>query len=208
MRYIVEKTNEINPGVDSKEWDKANLGYVDKNRWTDGLYKSPETTFKLLRGPEGLSVLMHTNEEILRSEIKEENGMVCTDSCMEFFYKPSPWDPRYFNFEMNPDGVMFISIGTHRYDRTLIFEDRKTFDIVTNAKNGDWTIKYYIPDNFVNQWFSDLPKMTNGNSSNIARGNFYKCGEQTVKPHLASWAEVEVEIGDFHTPDFFGKLVF
>ena len=34
MRYIVEKTSVVNPGIDSKEWDKTNMGYVDKNRWT------------------------------------------------------------------------------------------------------------------------------------------------------------------------------
>ena len=40
------------------------------------------------------------------------------------------------------------------------------------------------------------------------KANFYKCGELTDHPHLAMWSEVEVEIGDFHVPDFFGKLVF
>ena len=98
MEYKVAKTNEINPSVNSPEWDKAEWGYVDKERWTDGLVPAPKTTFKLLRGPEGISVLMHTDEKNLRSEEKEQNSEICLDSCMEFFLKASPWDFHFFLF--------------------------------------------------------------------------------------------------------------
>ena len=51
MRYSVAKTNIVNPSIDSVEWDRAEIGYVDKEPWTKGLYPSPKTIFKLLRGP-------------------------------------------------------------------------------------------------------------------------------------------------------------
>ncbi len=208
MEYIVEKTNVINPDINSPEWEKAKLGHVDKERWEKGLCKSPDTTFKLLRGPEGISVLMHTNESNLRAEIDEENGEICCDSCMEFFIKPSPWDARYINFEVNPKGVMHVGIGSGRFDRTLIFEDRATFDVVSIAKDGDWTLKYYIPDSFIKEWYPDLERLSRGNSCNIVRANFYKCGGDTDHPHLAMWSEIETENSDFHVPDFFGRIVF
>lgn len=207
MEYKVARTELINPDVNSPEWDKAETGVIDKEMWS-GLCKAPNTTFKLLRGPEGISVLMHTDEKNLRAEVKEQNGEICEDSCMEFFFKPSPWDSRYLNFEVNPDGIMHLGIGKDRFDRVLIFEDRKTFDIVSVAKDGDWTLKYYIPDSFLKKCFSDAGKAANGNTSTVAHGNFYKCGELTDHPHLAAWSEVEVAEGDFHLSDFFGKIRF
>ncbi|MFA7637112.1 MAG: carbohydrate-binding family 9-like protein [Monoglobales bacterium] len=208
MEYFIAKTNEINPGIYSPEWDKAQTGYIDKNLSGDGLFPSPKTFFKLLEGPEGLSVLMHTEEKNLRSEIKEENGEVCEDSCMEFFFKPTPWDARYLNFEVNPEGVMHIGIGTGRHDRTLITEDRKTFDIVSVPNDGDWTVKYYIPFSFIDKWYPNIEELSLDNSTNIAKGNFYKCGEETDHPHFACWSEVITDIADFHVPDFFGRLIF
>ncbi len=208
MEYKVAKTNEINPALNSPEWDKAEWGYVDKERWTDGLVPAPKTRFKLLRGPEGISVLMHTDEKNLRSEEKEQNSEICLDSCMEFFLKASPWDERYLNFEINPDGILHLGLGANRFDRALLDEDRATFDIVSVANDGDWTLKYYIPDSFIKKCYPNLEELSSGNSSSVMKANFYKCGELTDHPHLAMWSEVEVEIGDFHVPDFFGKLVF
>lgn len=208
MRYIVSKTEEINPDINSLEWDKAEVGYIDKEPWTkEGLFSSPKTTFKLLRGPEGVSVLMHTNETNLRAEEEKENGPICCDSCMEFFYKPSPWDPRYFNFEINPKGVMHLGLGDGRFGRVLI-EERELFDIVSIANDGDWTIKYYIPDSFIENYFPGIYDPSNVNTSSVVKGNFFKCGDKTDKPHYAVWSNIEVDIDDFHVPDFFGKIVF
>lgn len=207
MRYIVSKTEEINPSINSPEWEKAQVGYIDKEPWKEGLFPSPKTTFKLLRGPEGLSVLMHTDEKNLRSEETEENGDIYCDSCMEFFYKPSPWDTRYLNFEINPKGVMHLGLGQDRFNRTMIWE-RDIFDIVSIANEGDWTIKYYIPDSFISKYFPDLERLSSGNTTSVVKGNFYKCGDKTKQPHYAAWSPVEVDEGDFHVPDFFGKIVF
>lgn len=208
MKYSVAKTDVINPDMYSAEWEKAEIGYVDNETWTDGLVKAPKTTFKMLRGPEGISVLMHTDEKNLRAEVTEENGPICEDSCMEFFYKPSPWDVRYLNFEINPKGVLHLGIGKDRYGRVHIDVDREIFDIVSVAKEGDWTLKYYIPDTFINEWYNELEKLSGGNTSKTARGNFYKCGDKTDHPHLAAWSEVKVGKGDFHVPDFFGQFYF
>ena len=207
MEYIVARTAVINPDINSPEWDKAETGIIDKERWS-GLCKAPNTTFKVLRGPEGLSVLMHTDETHLRAEHAEENGEICEDSCMEFFFKPSPWDSRYINFEVNPKGVMHIGLGKDRFDRVLQYEDRKTFDVVSIANEGDWTLKYYIPDSFLKKVFEGAEEAAGGNTATVARANFYKCGDLTDHPHLAAWSEVEVAEGDFHLSDFFGTLRF
>lgn len=208
MKYLVKKTDVINPGIDSEEWNRAELGYINKEPWLDKFTKAPDTTFKMLKGPEGLSILMRTNETHLRQEVCEDGGPICTDSCMEFFYKPSPWDLRYLNFEINPKGFLHLGLRMDRHNKDSIHEDKSTFDIVSQAKEGDWTLKFYIPDSFIEKTYPDLCKQSGGNSSKTARGNFYKCGDKTDHMHYASWSEIITEKPDFHVPDFFGRFVF
>ena len=42
----------------------------------------------------------------------------------------------------------------------------------------------------------------------MMRGNFYKCGDYTVKEHYFAWNPVECENPDFHLSQWFGKLYF
>ena len=207
MRYYVEKTVLIDPALDSREWDRAEVGAVDKNPWKrDDLFPAPKTEFQLLRGPEGLSVRMHSAESKLRME-EAENGGVCRDSCMEFFFKPSPWDTRYLNFEVNPMGVLHLGSGSGRFDRVLLWE-RERLSIQTRTDETGWTVKLYIPDSYLAECYPDLAALSRGNASPVARANFYKCGELTEKPHLAAWSPIPTKEPDFHVPDFFGTLVF
>ena len=54
-------------------------------------------------------------------------GMPCQDSCMEFFFCPVPGDDRYFNFEWNANGCLFLGMGSGHTDLTrLIVDDRQT----------------------------------------------------------------------------------
>ena len=207
MRYYVEKTAVIDPALDSGEWERAEVGAVDKNPWKrDDLAPAPKTEFRLLKGPEGLSVRMHSAETQLRMQ-EEENGGVCRDSCMEFFYKPSPWDTRYLNFEVNPKGVLHLGIGDSRFDRVLLRE-RERLSIQAKTDDTGWTFKLYIPDAWLAECYPDLEALSRGNTSPVARANFYKCGEMTASPHLAAWSPITTKGSDFHVPDFFGTLVF
>jgi len=199
MRYNVFSTDVINPGIASPEWQKAEEGKLSFQQWKE-FYQPIDVTFRVLRGPEGTSVLMYTNETNLRAECTEQNGMVCYDSCMEFFFKPDPLDLNYFNFEFNPKGIMHLGIGSGRHDRTHIDCNREIFSIESLPEDGNWTLKFYIPDSFLLRYFKRIAP--------VCKANFYKCGEHTDHSHFITWSEVEVEAPDFHTPDFFGRLVF
>lgn len=200
MEYIIKKTNVTNPKIDSPEWDKAETGFIKQVMWNESYAPLPETSFKLLYSEAGISVLMHTNEKNLKCVSKLTNDPIWEDSCMEFFFKPSNYDKRYLNFEVNPDGIMHIGIGSNRYDRILIDDDRSILDIESDAKDGNWTIKYFIPKEFILKFFEKI--------SPVCRGNFYKCADKDEGKHLGYWAEVETETPDFHVPDFFEKLKF
>lgn len=197
MRYKAGKTEIINPSLNSEEWNRADEGRLTYQRWEE--FKQPiNTTFKILRGPEGISVKMHTDEKNLLANCTEQNGMVCMDSCMEFFFKPSPWDLRYLNFEINPEKILHLGLGADRYGRELINEDRETFSIESVPNDGDWTLKFYIPDSFLLKYFEKIAP--------VCKGNFYKCGENTGHSHFITWSEVEVLKPDFHVADFFGII--
>jgi len=199
MKYKVCKTNVINPGIDSEEWKKANVGELTFQKWKE-YYQDIKTTFQILRGPEGISVKMHTDEKNLLAKCEKQNGAVCMDSCMEFFFKPSPWDLRYFNFEINPEKVMHLGLGSGRHNRELIEENRETFSVESIPNDGDWTLKFYIPDKFVLKYFDKI--------SPVCKANFYKCGENTDHSHFITWSEVDVPNPDFHLSDFFGIIEF
>ena len=199
MRYRVAHTDIIDPEMTSNEWIKAEMGYVGTNRWKD-YEPAPITRFKMLRGPEGISVLFDSEETGLRSEVSEENGAIYTDSCLEFFFKPDNHDARYLNFELNPKGVLHLAIGEGRKGRTLLDTDRSIFNIVSDAREGNWRLKLYIPDSFILELYEKI--------SPVCKGNFYKCGDKTDHVHFGAWSEVETEKPDFHVPDFFGKINF
>lgn len=197
MRYTVTKTDVINPDINSAEWENAKSEPLTFQPWKE-FCQAINADFKMLKGPDGLSVLMHTDEKDLRSEVAVENGDVCTDSCMEFFFKPSPWDTNYINIELNPSGVMHLAIGSGRHNRRLLDTDRSIFSIESSVKNGDWAIKFYLPYEFLYEHFDTV--------ADVCKANFYKCGDMTDHQHYISWTDVETPSPDFHVPDFFGYL--
>ena len=197
MRYIAVRTEVVDPDMLSAEWERANVGYIGVDRWKEYSI-SPVTSFRMLRGPEGISVLMHSEEQGLRCECREENGDVYLDSCMEFFFKPDVHDNRYFNFELNSKGVLHLGLGDGRHGRTLIGISRDIFNIETRVEEGNWSVKLYIPYSFILSHFSKI--------SPVCKGNFYKGGEGTDHVHFGAWSEVETDRPDFHVPDFFGRI--
>ena len=198
MDYCVKKTEIVNPPIDSPEWAWAETARLKDCGWAGE--RAPSAYAKLLDGPEGISVLMHTDEAPLRRVNTEENSEVCEDSCMEFFFKPDPHDINFLNFEMNPNGVLLLSIGKDRHGRIDLEEDHALFDIESDAKDGDWTIKLYIPKKILLKYFKKLAP--------VCRANFYKCGDKTENPHFLAWSPVDVVEPDFHVPDFFGFIRF
>lgn len=197
MIYTAGQSAELHPDIFSPVWEQAPVGEITDCGWA-GFAPTPRTTFQMLRDAEGLSLRMHTAETPLQALCHTHNGDVYRDSCMEFFIQPDPVDGRYLNFECNPDGILHLGLGADRHNRQLIGEDRATFRIQSDAKPGDWTLKLYIPDSFLLRYFSTV--------SPHARGNVYKCGDDTAHPHYGSWAEVKTETPDFHRPEFFGEL--
>lgn len=177
---------------------------IDTLLWTD---ECDITAFaEICYTDDALLVKLTANEKNVRAEETGLLGMPCLDSCLEFFFAPVEGDLRYFNFEYNPNGCIYLGIGTGRGDSTrLVLSDpAKLFtpEIVRSADG--WSVAYRVPFAFIRRFFPDFKAVSGGKM----RANFFKCGDLTVKEHYFSWNPVEVETPDFHLPAWFGELVF
>lgn len=201
LKYFIKSVDDGSKPVrlNSSVWECAEVGKIECECWS-GFSKAPKTDFCLLRGEKGFYVRMRTDEKNLRFEVKEQNGNIYQDSCMEFFVSADSKSRNYLNFEFNPNGILHLGFGENRLNRFLIDVPRDIFRIESSATDGDWNLMFYIPDEFLLNYFSVI--------SESMMANFYKCGDLTDHQHYASWASIDTESPDFHRPEFFGFLGF
>ena len=204
MRYTVVKTNVIDPDITSAEWQRAELGEIAANRWNE-YAPAPKTTFRMLRGPEGISVMMHTEEKDLKCECDVENGNVFMDSCMEFFAAYDNTNPAYLNIEANSIGTTLAQLGTDRYDRVPA-DEFLGGPVTVQAEVGadSWSLLMHVT-------LEDLKKLYKMDTSVFVpgysfRANLYKCGDETAVEHYNMWNPVGTPNPDYHQSSFFGKM--
>jgi hypothetical protein len=150
-------------------------------------------------------VFMETDESEIRAEERDFSKNVYTDSCMELFLMPDPArSARYFNWEFNPCGAMYLSLGTSRYDREDVSPEnyRELFRLKTAVRADGWTLEYRIPFDFLRRYFPAFEPR----AGHCMRGNFYKCGDKTARPHYGCWSPIDLPAPEFHCPEFFGEM--
>ncbi len=154
---------------------------------------------------EALYIHQQAVEAHIRAEHRDPLASVCEDSCMEFFFSPSAGSNRYFNFEWNLNGCLFLGIGEGREDRVrLTFPDAAAqFDFKAAVTANGWELFYRIPLSFIQQYFPQCTFVPGA----VIYANCYKCGDKTVKPHFLSWNPVTSEVPDFHRPCDFGEMI-
>ena len=153
-----------------------------------------------------LYIRLTAKEQEIRAEHKGLLDEVCEDSCLEFFFCPLPGDKRYINMECNLNGAMYVGMGTGVHDLIrLVFAERAPYVPQTKRTEDGWEVVHAIPFTFIRQFFPEFAPAP----GYTIRGNFYKCGDLTVKPHCIMWNPVPVApCASFHQPDYFGKLIF
>lgn len=150
-------------------------------------------------------------ESSIIAKTTTNNGPVWQDSCVEFFIMPEA-DGIFYNFEFNCIGAKLLYAGKTRNERTPA--DDATIDkIITESTLGhepfeekkgyfEWTMTVVIP---LSCFFQHTIKTLKGKTS---KGNFYKCGDGLSQPHYLAWNNIETPNPDFHTPQYFGEIVF
>lgn len=132
-------------------------------------------------------------------------AQVCEDSCMEFFFAPLPGDDRYFNFEWNLNGCLYLGFRTDR-DNSVRLQPKQPstlFDFHSNRTADGWEIFYKIPLSFIRLFFPDFQLAPGA----VMKANCYKCGDLTARPHYLSWNPSTSSTPDFHRPQDFGEMI-
>ena len=193
--YIITKKPEI------LNWDAIPTLNIDTCLWN-----SPgqvEAKAQLCYDEAAIYVKLSTKEAHIRAEEVGDYGTPCLDSCLEFFFCPMENSNTYINIEFNPNGCLFMGIGNDRYDLIrLVPVEENPLSAEPKRTKDSWEITYRIPADFIRRFFPAFEL----SSGEMLRGNFYKCGDETVQPHYYSWNPITQEKPDFHLPTFFGKL--
>jgi len=154
----------------------------------------------------GLYVHLFCEEKNPVSKERQLDGMVCMDSCMEFFfgmYEAGKESLHYLNIESNSLGVTFMSFGEGRHGR--VFLDAlgiERFPVSVHIGENGWEVFVFVPEESLKKVFG----LSEINENTVMRGNFYKCDENANAP-FGSWAPVTAPAPDFHRPECFGQIV-
>ena len=199
---IENKTFEevLNAITESREYPLACVN------WKEFPY-APKVSFHVAHTDKALVVLFDVKEDHVRAVSLEENGPVWEDSCVEVFLAV-PGENEYFNFETSCIGTSLASKRRSRTDADMFSPEQMEqigtvaslpHEVIDNQGEGqEWSMLKIIPFSLLG--LSKKPEML--------KGNFYKCGDKCVQPHLLSWAPIDLPQPDFHCPDFFGEITF
>jgi len=172
----------------------------------------PKVDFRISHIDSLLFLKFYVNENLILARRSSPNSATHKDSCVEFFIDPN-MDGNYYNFEFNCIGTTHLAYGPNRQKRTFVDKNlisdqiriwstlgSQTFE--ERSGNFNWEMVIIIPSSiFINHKNFSFEKLK-------ANANFYKCGDETKKPHYLTWNPVETSNPDFHRPEFFGKLIF
>lgn len=158
----------------------------------------------------GFHARMWSFEDDIRCENSERDEPMYEDSCLECFINPNPEENSfYLNFEMNPKGAYLSQIGENRFERSFFAgktDKEATVTPFTVNDNGaaGWGVALFVPFSLFESLGIPLPT---ADKSIVCAGNFYKCGDKTVRPHYGAHFPVDTEELGFHNPKRFGKIV-
>lgn len=152
---------------------------------------------------EALHIRLRAVEEHIRAEHFGPLGEICEDSCLEFFFSPIPGDRRYFNIECNPNGAMYLGMGSDAHNLVRFVAEEPAIKPVPERTADGWQVTYAIPYTFIRQFFPEFK------AEGHIRANCYKCGDKTVQKHFFTWNPTPVlPYASFHNPDGFGIMYF
>lgn len=217
MHTIVRKT--AGPGRfdwTDAYWASVPALSIDQFHAKNGEHR-PITEVKLAHDGRNVYALFRVQDRYVRSEQTELHGMVCTDSCVEFFVRPKA-DKGYLNFEMNcggtlllfyiedatrtPDGFKkFVKVPAEWAQQAKIVSSMPRQVLPEITEPTVWTLQLTIPVKLLEHYVGPLGDI----GGQTWQGNFFKCGDKTSHPHWGSWANVGEKL-NFHQPDKFGKL--
>lgn len=222
MRFVIPHTNKavkLESGWESPEWKDIEPVEIANYRPESSSHR-PVTKVKLQYDNDGIYGLFFVKDRYVRCTRTAFQDHVYKDSCVEFFAQPSK-SKGYFNFEFNCGGTLLSSyigcmitpdrtvkkskiIELNKKDRELVRIYHSLPPIVEPElqEETEWLLGFFIPFSLFEKYIGEI--------GNVAgqrwKANFYKCGDETSRPHWASWSPVD-EL-NFHLPQCFGTIEF
>ena len=200
------------------DWGTAEEGRV-AHFWPTSSAHRPEVRFRVLHDDTNVYVKFEVQDCYVRSLQMAYQGMVCMDSCVEFFVAPRV-GAGYFNFETNAGGTLLLYYiedptrlpagGFVKYTpvpaacgrRVRIWHSLPAVVDPEIATPVTWGLGYCLPVTLLEDYTGPLGRL----SGQVWRGNFFKCGDHTSHPHWAAWSPIAKL--NFHLPECFGELEF
>ncbi|MCL3781735.1 hypothetical protein EMN47_15220 [Prolixibacteraceae bacterium JC049] len=214
-KLIVKKLAIENPNANVAEAAalleaKTEKVKIETVNWKDYPYQ-PEISFKIGHNNDSILLKFYVTEKNPKAVETKVNGDVYKDSCVEFFLSPKA-DGSYYNFEFNCIGTPHVGYGPGRHDRQPVPEELLagvtaistlgSSPIDLNEGDKTWEMLLIIPkDTMLHDEVATLSGLE-------AKGNFYKCGDETAEMHFVTWNAVGTENPDYHQYPFFGDIVF
>ena len=167
----------------------------------------PHTTVHLARTEAFLYALFIVEAEQVRALHTCDLEAVCEDSCVEFFLANAD-NTRYWNFEFNAIGTCNASVRRDKKTDVRRLSEAELQSIMRYPSLGNapiagtdatvaWSLLVGIPMALIG---------CEGEVPPTLRGNFYKCGDKTARPHYLSWSPIPTPAPNFHLPQYFGEL--
>ncbi len=176
----------------------------------------PDTQAKICYDTDNLYVIFRVKDNHVRCVATQYADPVWQDSCVEFFFTPGD-DPSngYFNIETNACGVMLIAHQKARDTQLTPVTQADASQIEIHHSLPDtldheitdpveWTLQYKLPLEIL----ASYANVTKPAPGVVWRGNLYKCGDKTAKPHWLTWSKIDLPQPNFHQPNYFGTLIF
>jgi hypothetical protein len=196
--------------------DKAGVEFNNINvaNWP-GFNYSPTVKFRIAYSNKELYLQYTVKERDLKAVFGVDSAsQPYKDSCCEFFVMPQP-DKGYYNLELNciGKGTFAYRCGDEkvRFGSAVLSKIRRDSSLGSEpfgTKPGNekemkaWKLTIAIPF----ELFS-MAKISPVSGETI-RANFYKCGDDMPQKHYFSWNPILTPKPNFHTPDYFGLLIF
>ena len=200
---IIKQVKDLKVPFDG-EFFPENLpeAWLETKEWNISIYPwgneyRPDTRGRVGMRGDTMCVLMYAREEEIQANEKQTGGMVCIDSCMEFFFQPFSAEEGYVNCEINPLGVIHIGVGP-KGNRKVYTTLPEGVAPVTSKHNGAWWAAYYeLPASFFIENFGKK-------LGDSIRANMYRCGGKNE--HYGAMLPIEWPHPNFHCPEFFGDV--
>jgi hypothetical protein len=220
MRYTVRYATirpELKGMWSGTAWAQADTLEIANFR-PEGSDHRPRTLARMLWDERGLYGIFKVQDQYVRCVHTGYMAPAYLDSCVEIFLQPRV-DKGYFNFEFNCGGSMlcyyildasrapggfrdFARLSPEDVEQVSIYHSLPTRVEPEIVEPTEWYLEVFISFSVLSEWVGPLGSM----EGQTWRANLFKCGDETSRPHWASWAPLDD--ADFHLPHCFGTIVF